>query len=248
MKSNTTHLIFGFHPLAEAINAGREIHKVYIKKGLKNEHFVTLLQKIRENGIPYQYVPVEKMNRLVRGNHQGVIAQLSLIEYKNLEEIIQRTFEDGRDPFIIILDRITDVRNFGAIARTAECAGVDAIIVPEKGSVCITPDAFKTSAGALNRIAVSRSKDLKSTLKFLKESGMKVIAASEEAPDIYFETDLSGPVAILVGSEDSGIDITLKKAADAYVRIPMKGSIESLNVSVAFGIIAYEVLRQRGTS
>ena len=167
LKKSSEQIVFGIHPVAEAINSGKELNKVLIRKGVKGEAFNMLFQKIRDRGIPYQFVPVEKLNRLTRSNHQGVIALLSLIEYKNLEEIIQRTFEEGRDPLILVLDRITDVRNFGAIARTAECAGVDAIIVPERESVTITPDAIKTSAGALNRIAVSRKRDLKEAIKYL---------------------------------------------------------------------------------
>ncbi len=245
LKNKNSNLIFGIHPLAEAINAGRQINKVFIRKGLRSEHFAALFQKIRDYGIPYQYVPVEKLNRLIGGNHQGVVAMLSLIEYKDLEEIIQRTFEEGRDPFIIVLDGITDVRNFGAIARTAECAGIDAIVIPEKGSVAITPDAFKTSAGSLNRISVCRRKDMESTMKYLKESGLKIIAAMESARDIFFHADITGPVALIMGSEGSGIRSTILSLVDSRLHIPMKGSINSLNVSVAFGIIAFEVVRQR---
>ena len=245
MKKKNEQLIFGFHSLAEAIDAGKEINKVFIRKGIQSEQFTALFRKIKEYGIPYQFVPVEKLNRLVNGNHQGVIAQISLIEYKNLEEIIQRTFEEGRDPFIIVLDGITDVRNFGAIARTAECTGVDAIVVPSKGSVSITPDAVKTSAGALNRVVVSRKNDMEATLTYLKESGIKIVAASEHAKENYFSSDLTGPIAILMGAEGSGISKSLLKLVDTSIRIPMKGSVSSLNVSVAFGIIAFEVVRQR---
>lgn len=245
MKDKNTHLIFGYHSLSEAINAGKEINKVFLRKGIKSEQFVGLFQKIRESGIPYQYVPVEKLNSLVKGNHQGVVASLSLIEYKNLEEIIQRTFESGRDPFIVILDGITDIRNFGAIARTAACAGVDTIVIPEKGSVAITADAIKTSAGALNRVAVSRSKNQESTIQYIKESGIKVVAASEKSTKNYFNADLTGPVAILMGAEGRGIKASLLRMTDCELRIPSQDSIDSLNVSVAFGIIAFEVIRQR---
>jgi len=245
LKNKDTQLIFGIHPLAEAVNAGKEINKVFIRKGIQSEQFTALFKKIREYEIPFQFVPVEKLNRLTSGNHQGIIGLVSLIEYKNLEEIIQRTFEEGRDPFIIILDGITDVRNFGAIARTAECAGVDAIVVPSKGSVSITPDAIKTSAGALNRVAVSRINEMESTLKYIKESGIKVVAASESSEENYFTSDLKGPVALLMGSEGSGISSSLMNLADSSICISMKGSINSLNVSVAFGIIAFEIVRQR---
>lgn len=245
MKNKNTHLIFGYHSLSEAINAGKEVNKVFLRRGIKSEQFAGLFQKIRESGIPYQYVPIEKLNSLVKGNHQGVVASLSLIEYKNLEEIIQRTFESGRDPFIVILDGVTDIRNFGAIARTAVCAGVDAIVIPEKGSVAITADAIKTSAGALNRVAVSRSKNQESTIQYIKESGIKVVAASEKSTENYFNADLTGPVAVLMGAEGSGIKASLLRMADCELRIPSQDSIDSLNVSVAFGIIAFEVVRQR---
>jgi 23S rRNA (guanosine2251-2'-O)-methyltransferase len=248
LKDNSLQYVFGIHPVTEAINSGREVNKVYIRKGLKNEPFNELFQKIRELSIPFQFVPNEKLNSLTGRNHQGIIAELSSIEYKNLEEIIQRTYEEGRDPFIIVLDRITDVRNFGAIARTAECAGVDAIVVPEKGSVTVTPDAIKTSAGALNRVAVCRKKDLVETVAYLKESGISIAAATEKARYDYFNTDLRGPVALIMGSEESGISKPLLEISEKLIRIPMAGSIESLNVSVACGIIAFEIVRQRKIS
>lgn len=245
MKDKTTQIIFGIRPVAEAINSGREINKIFIKKGLRSEQFNELFQKIRDFGIPFQFVPSEKLNSMTGGNHQGIVATLSLIEYKSLEEIIQRTYEEGRDPFIIVLDRITDVRNFGAIARTAECAGVDALVVPEKSSVTITPDAIKTSAGALNRVAVCRRKDLLTTINYLQESGITVAAATEKANDAYFNADLHGPIAILMGSEESGISNSLLDVADKLIKIPLAGAIESLNVSVACGVVAFEIIRQR---
>jgi 23S rRNA (guanosine2251-2'-O)-methyltransferase len=248
LKDKATQFVFGIRPVAEAINSGREIDKIFMKKSLRSEQFNELFQKIRELGIPFQFVPVEKLNSMTGGNHQGVIASLALIEYKSLEEIVQRTYEEGRDPFIIVLDRITDVRNFGAIARTAECAGVDALVVPEKSSVTITPDAVKTSAGALNRVAVCRRKDLLTTIRYLQEAGISVVAASEKAQNEYFATDLQGPIAMLMGSEESGISDSLVEIADKLIKIPMAGAIESLNVSVACGVIAFEIIRQRRNS
>jgi 23S rRNA (guanosine2251-2'-O)-methyltransferase len=248
LKEKISQYIFGIRPIAEAISAGREINKVFIRKNLRGGLFAELFQTIREMGIPFQFVPSEKLNNMVRGNHQGIIAQLSLIDYKNLEEVVQRTFEQGRDPLIVILDQITDVRNFGAIARTAECAGVDVIVVPEKNSALITPDAIKTSAGALNRIAVNRKKDLTAAVTYLKESGIEIIAATEKAHDPYYTADLRGPLAIIMGSEEYGITPSLLKLADRKVTIPLAGSIESLNVSVALGIIIFDVLRQRSQS
>lgn len=231
--------------MLEALKAGREINRILFRKGLKNDSFSALFKLARQYNIPFQYVPVEKLNRITNANHQGVIAFLSLIEYKNIEEIVQRTYEDGRDPFVLVLDHITDVRNFGAIARTAECAGVDAIIIPQRGSVSITPDAIKTSAGALNRLAICRSADLVSTTQFLRSSGLSVIAVTEHADHFYYTTNLLGPIALIMGSEQKGISNLLLKHSDSLVKIPMHGRIESLNVGVASGVICFEVVRQR---
>ncbi len=238
-------IVIGHHPVFEAIRAGKEINRILIKSGIKNQQFTELFRLIRQNNIPFQYVPVEKLNKFGT-NHQGVIAFLSLIEYKNLAEIVQRTFEAGRDPFIIVLDHITDVRNFGAIARTAECAGVNAIVVPTKGSVSITPDAIKASSGALNRLAVCRTSDISNTIKFLQESGLKVVAATEKAEKYYYAADLKGPITLLMGSEEKGVSKEILKMTVSKIKIPMEGSIESLNVSVACGILAFEIVRQRG--
>jgi 23S rRNA (guanosine2251-2'-O)-methyltransferase len=245
LRDKSLQYIFGIRPVAEALNSGKEINKIFIKKNLQGDLFNSLFQKIREMGVPFQFVPAEKLNSLIKGNHQGIVASLSLIEYKNLEEIVQRAYEEGRDPFLLILDQITDVRNFGAIARTAECAGIDVIVIPEKNSVTITPDALKTSAGALNRIAVSRKNDLTKAIRYLQESGIVVVAATEKADNYYYTADLRGPLAILMGSEEQGISSALLNMADKKVQIPLEGSIESLNVSVACGVIVFEALRQR---
>lgn len=245
MKKEKDQLIFGIHPLTEAILAGKEINKVLLRQGVKNENFTALFQLIRDRNIPYQFVPVEKLNRITKASNQGVIAFLSLIEYQHIEEVLHSCFEKGRDPFIIILDHLTDVRNFGAIARTAECVGVDAIVIPSNGSVSITPDSIKTSAGALNLIPVCRSENLNTTLKYMQDSGLTVIAATEKAEDFYFSTDLKGPIALVMGSEDSGIDPMILKKADRLIKIPLLGEVKSLNVSVACGVVVYEICRQR---
>lgn len=247
MKKSSTQILFGLHPVAEALNSGKEFNKILFRKGLKGEQFTELFQKVRTTGIPYQFVPVEKLNRITRANHQGVIALLSVIEYKSLEEIVQRTFEEGRDPFILVLDRITDVRNFGAIARTAECAGVDVILVPEREAAAVSPDAVKTSSGALNRVAVARKRDLEEAIRFLKDSGIRILAATEKAKKVYYQADLTGPVALLMGAEDKGISPQLLEMADIQVKIPLQGTIDSLNVSVACGILVFEVIKQRHT-
>jgi len=247
-KKESIQAVYGLHPVAEAIDAGKEINKILLKKGLQGEQFADLFKKIKESAIPYQFVPYDKLNRIIKGNHQGIIALISSVEYSNLDEIVRSTYEKGKDPFIILLDGITDVRNFGAIARTAECAGVNAIVIPEKGSVAVGPDAVRTSAGALNHISVCRTRDLVSSVEYLKGSGIKVLAASEKAADDYFSTDLTGPVAVILGSEEKGISHQLIHIADGLIRIPLLGVIQSLNVSVAAGIISFEIARQRMTS
>lgn len=229
----------------EAIKAGKEIDKIFIQKGLAGDLFRELRIMLSDSGTQFQFVPPEKLNRLVRGNHQGVVAFISQVIYQSIEDILPGIFEKGKVPFLIMLDRVTDVRNMGAIARTAECAGADALIVPEKESAQLNADAVKTSAGALNRIPVCRSKSLKNTLDFLKQSGLTVVAVSEKGVQAPTELDMTAPVCLLMGSEEDGIAPALMKAADALVRIPMMGEIGSLNVSVAAGVVMYEVVRQR---
>jgi 23S rRNA (guanosine2251-2'-O)-methyltransferase len=167
------------------------------------------------------------------------------VQYASLENIIDKTYSEGKEPFLIILDRITDVRNFGAIARTAECAGIDAIVVGEKGNAPITGDAMKTSAGALSHLPVCRESDLKKTLRFLKDNGIQIVACTEKAENSIYQVDLNGPIALILGSEEDGISNQLIKDADYLAKIPMSGNIASLNVSVAAGICIYEVIRQK---
>jgi len=238
-------LLFGIRSVIEAINAGKEIEKVLIRKGLQGELYQELFSLVNNRKIPFQFVPLEKINRITRKNHQGVIAFMSLIEYQSLEALVPGLFESGRTPFILILDQVTDVRNFGSIARTAECAGVDAIVIPDKGAAQINSDAIKTSAGALNRIAVCRSHSLTGTLKFLKESGLIIAAATEKAEQLPYDKVLTGPVALIMGAEDKGISPSLLKIADEWLKIPVNGQIASLNVAVATGVIVYEIIRQR---
>ena len=239
------NLAFGIHPVEEALTSGKEIDKIYIKKGTSNEAIAQLVRTARQRSIPIQHVPVEKLNKIYRGNHQGIIAQLSLIEYKSIEEIVQRTYEEGLDPFIAVLDHITDVRNFGAIARTAECVGINAIVIPDKGAANITPDAIKTSAGALNRLAICRVHDLKDVINYLKNSGVTIIASTEKADEDHFKANLTGPAALIMGSEETGVSQQLLELSDTRIRIPMATNFDSLNVSVAFGIVSYEIMRQR---
>lgn len=240
--------IFGTRAVIEAINNGRTIEKILIKKGLKNELFNQLQVLVKENNIAVQFVPIEKINRITRKNHQGVIALISPIEYSNIEILLPGIFENGKDPLILILDQITDVRNFGAIARSAECAGVDAIIIPEKGMARIGADAMKTSAGALNHIPVCKTNSLIKTIQFLINSGIRIIAASEKANKLYTDANLDSPLAIVMGSEDSGISESISELADEHLKIPVLGKIESLNVSVSAALIIYEAIRQRNYS
>lgn len=238
------NLIFGMHPLLEALEAGREIDKILLKRGLRSEEVSRISTLARERTIPLQIVPEERLTRLTRKQHQGVIAFISEIEYTPLETLIPMLYEAGRSPFVLLLDGLTDVRNFGAIARTAECAGVDALIIPERGSVTVTADAIKTSAGALHRLPVCRVSSIMSAVSLLQASGLKIVAASEKARDVYTETELRLPLGLVLGAEDEGVSEEVLRRADHIVRIPQVGAIGSLNVSVAAGILIYEIVRQ----
>ncbi|MBX2947105.1 MAG: 23S rRNA (guanosine(2251)-2'-O)-methyltransferase RlmB [Cyclobacteriaceae bacterium] len=240
-----TDMIYGTRAVMEAIKAGRQIERILIQKGISNDLIRELLQVIRAKNLSFSYVPQEKLNRLSTKNHQGVICLLSSVEYASLDNIVHAAFSEGREPFLLLLDQITDVRNFGAIARTAECAGIDALVIGEKGNAPITSDAMKTSAGALNHLPVCREKDLKKTITYLRESGITVIACTEKATKLIYEVDIKGPVALIMGSEEDGISDALLRSADELVKIPMKGEIGSLNVSVAAGIAMYEVVRKK---
>jgi 23S rRNA (guanosine2251-2'-O)-methyltransferase len=240
-------MIFGLRPVMEAIDAGREISKVLLRKGLEGDTYHELLVALRKYEIPSQVVPVEKLNRVTRKNHQGVIAFVSPVEYARIENLIPALFEKGENPFVVICEGVTDIRNVGAIARSAECAGAHAILLPAKGSAMISADAVKTAAGALNHNAVCRTDNLKYALIFLKNSGLKIIAATEKARDLYYRTDLTGPAALLLGGEDTGIPDEYLRIADAVVKIPVKGQVSSLNVSAAAAVLMYEMVKQNGT-
>lgn len=237
--------IFGLHAVIEAIEAGRDIDKILVKKDLHSEMAVRLHDLARRYGIPMQRVPIEKLNRITRKNHQGAIALLSAVTYQKLEDIVPQLYEDGIQPFMLVLDGVTDVRNFGGMARTAECCGVNAIVIPERGSVTVNGDAVKTSAGALNYLPVCRERNLYDAVRFLKDNGYQVVAATEKADFNYTRGDYTGPVAIVMGSEDHGISPDILKLCDTRVSIPMFGHIGSLNVGVAAAVVMYEVVRQR---
>tara|TARA_A100001234_G_C12639418_1_gene391364 strand:- start:1865 stop:2605 length:741 start_codon:yes stop_codon:yes gene_type:complete len=237
--------IFGIRPIIEVIKSGKTIDKLFIQKGLHNESFAILWKLVRENRINYKHVPVEKMNRLTKKNHQGVFAFISPIDFYNIEDVIPNLYEEGKSPLILILDRITDVRNFGAIARTAECSNVDCIIVPEQNSAAINSDAMKTSSGALNSIKICRTWNLKMTLQMLKDSGIQIVSCTEKTNNKIYSVNYQIPTAIILGSEENGISNEFLKFSDEKVKIPILGNIESLNVSVACGVILYEIVRQR---
>ncbi|OJU54730.1 MAG: 23S rRNA (guanosine(2251)-2'-O)-methyltransferase RlmB [Bacteroidales bacterium 45-6] len=238
-------MIFGIRAVIEAVEAGKNIDKVIVKRELQGDLFKELQAALKGHEIPVQRVPLERIDRYTRKNHQGVIAFLSAITYDRIEEIVPFLYEQGKDPFILVLDGLTDVRNFGAIARTCEVGGVDAIVIPTRGSVTVNADAVKTSAGALLKIPVCKEPNLTSAIQFLKNSGLKVLAATERAATNYTESEMTGPIALVMGSEESGISNDNLRICDQLVKIPQFGTIGSLNVSVAAGVLIYEVIRQK---
>ncbi len=241
----SNQMVFGIRAVIEAIRAGKEIESVYIQRGLGGGLLNELKDVLHEFNIVAQQVPIEKLNRLTPKNHQGVVAYISPIIYQKVEDIIPQIFEKGEVPLILVLDGITDVRNMGAIARTAECAGVHAIVIPAKGSAQINPDAIKTSAGALYKIPVCRHDNFMQTVRFLQESGLQLVCCTEKTKENIYTPDYTGPTAIVMGSEEDGIRNEIIRIADHLAKIPMFGEIESLNVSVSTGVIIYEALRQR---
>ncbi|MBN1118358.1 MAG: 23S rRNA (guanosine(2251)-2'-O)-methyltransferase RlmB [Bacteroidales bacterium] len=238
-------MLIGLRPVIEAIEAGKNFSKVFIRKGLQGDLFHDCFRLVRQNKIPFQYVPVEKLNSFTRANHQGIVALISTIPYHDITQIIPTLYEEGKVPFILVLDGITDVRNFGAITRSAEAAGVHAILVGAKKAAIVNSDAIKTSAGALNRIPVCREENLESAITYIKNSGITVFGASEKAEDLYFNHSFSGPTAFVMGAEDLGISPAILTKIDYLVKIPMIGVIASLNVSVATGILLFEAAKQR---
>jgi 23S rRNA (guanosine2251-2'-O)-methyltransferase len=243
-KREPEDVVFGVRAVIEAIKADREINRIVIQKGMSKDLFMELKEVLQGKDYNLQFVPIEKLNSVTTANHQGVIAYVSPIEYRNIEQLVDELIEKGEKPSILVLDRITDVRNFGGLARTAECLGVDAILIPAKGSALVTADAIKTSAGALNRIPVCKTNDLKNSLFYLQQLGMRIVACTEKSKIPMYEVNLRGSVAIIMGSEESGITSDLLNLADIKARIPMDGEIASLNVGVATGMVLYEKMRQ----
>ena len=240
-----TQYIYGIHAVLEAIEAGKDIDKIFLSKTLNDETAREISDKARQLRVPVQRVPVQKIDRITRRNHQGVLAMMAAVTYYRVEDLVPQLFDEGENPFIVVLDGVTDVRNFGAVARTCECAGVSAIVIPDRESVSVNADAVKTSAGALNYLPVCREHNLVNAVKLLRDSGFKIVGTSDKSRTRYTHANYTGPVAIVLGAEDKGISPEIMKLCDTQVIIPEFGNINSLNVSVAGGIMIYEVVRQR---
>jgi 23S rRNA (guanosine2251-2'-O)-methyltransferase len=243
---NTPYLIYGKHPVREALLSGKKIEKLLISLDAQQDDLSEIKKLARHQGVTVQMVPVQKLNAITRKAHQGIVAFLSIIQYYKLEDVLMKAYDEGRLPLFLALDHITDVRNFGAIARTAYGAGVDAIVIPAKGSALINSDAMKTSAGALHKIHVCKVKSLSDALDFFRQNGIRIIATGMHAHTYAYQEDFTVPVAIVIGSEDTGISVQLIRKADSVVKIPILSDLESYNVSVSAGMILYEVMRQRG--
>jgi 23S rRNA (guanosine2251-2'-O)-methyltransferase len=243
MKEND--IIFGAHAIIEALKAGKEFNKILIDKTVKNAFTGEIRNLAKELNVIIQYVPTEKINSISRKNHQGFIAFISPVIYHKLADVVVNTYEQGKTPLILVLDRITDVRNFGSIARSCECMGVNAIVVPTRGAALINADAIKTSSGALHTIPVCREENLKEALKFLADSGIQLVGCTEKTEQMIYDIDFAVPTAIVLGSEEDGISPEYLRLCNAKAKIPMIGDIESLNVAVSAGVILYEVRRQR---
>ena len=237
--------IFGIRAVIEAIEAGKEIDKLFVSNDLRGDLVQDMLKRARQAGVVVQKVPMDRINRITRKNHQGVVALMSAVTYYSLDNLVPQLYEEGLLPFMMVLDSLTDVRNFGAIARTAECAGVDALVIPSHGSVSVGADAVKTSAGALLHIPVCRERSTLEAVRLLKDNGFKVIGVTEKTDFNYTQISYTDPVALVMGAEDTGISPAVLRQCDALVSIPMFGKIGSLNVSVAAGVLMYEVVRQR---
>ncbi len=238
------NIVFGIRPVVEAIESHKQIEKLYIKRGAEGQLMNELKDLCMRHHLRWQEVPIEKLNRMTRGNHQGVVAQMAAIDYVTVEDILERVPED-ETPLIVVFDGVTDIRNFGGIARSAECAGAHGLIAPLKNSAPVNADAIKTSAGALNVIPVARVGSIRNTLKTLQMEGFQIVAATEKSRKLLYDADFTKPTAIVMGAEDVGISKEVLKLCDEQLAIPLIGHIESLNVSAAAAIMLFEVVRQR---
>ncbi len=237
--------IFGIRAVMEAVQSGKSLDKVFIQKGLRGQLILELERLLRKEGISASYVPIEKLDRLSKKNHQGIVARVAPVEFQDLDNLVMNAFETGVAPLFLVLDQVSDMRNFGAIVRTAECTGVNGIIISKRGGASISGDTIKTSAGAIFKVPVSKVDHIKDAIYHLQASGIKVIAATEKTDSLLYDLDLKEPCAIIMGSEEKGISPSVLKLVDERAKLPLKGEIGSLNVSVACGAILYEVLRQR---
>lgn len=244
---NKDYQIFGIRAVIEAITAGKTVDKVFVQKGLKGSLFQELQVLLQKEQIMISYVPVEKLNRLTKKNHQGVVANVSPVEYHDFENLVINTIESGVTPLFLVLDHLSDVRNFGAIIRTAECTGVSGIIIPKRGSVSVTADTVKTSAGAVFKVPICKVDNLRDAIYYLQGSGIKTVVATEKTDQQIYDVTMTEPLAIIMGAEDVGVSPALLKLSDEKAKLPMLGDISSLNVSVACGVFLYEVVRQRLT-
>jgi 23S rRNA (guanosine2251-2'-O)-methyltransferase len=239
------HIIFGIRAIVEAITAGKEVDKVFIQKEISGELMKDLMKVMKRNSINFSYVPVEKLNRLTPSNHQGAVASISPIGFMDLEQLIEATLESNKKPLFLILDQLSDARNFGAIIRTAECTGVNGIIVQKSGSAPVNGDTVKTSAGAVFNVPICKVEHIKDAIYLLQANGIKTIAATEKCDQNIYELELNEPLAIIMGSEERGVNPSVLKIVDEKAKLPMFGTIGSLNVSVACGAFLYETVRQR---
>ena len=239
------NLIFGIYPVLEAVRSKKPIDKLYIQKGITNDKIDTILDQIDTDSVSVNYVPTEKLDRLIRSNHQGIVASISPITFTPLETVVEEILESKKDPLFLILDQVSDVRNFGAILRTAECTGVDAVIIQKKGGAPVSGDTVKASAGAIFNLPICKVDHIKDAIFYLQGSGIKTIAATEKTESSVYDVDLTGGLAIIMGSEGKGVSKSVLSLVDQSAALPLLGKINSLNVSVACGVFLYEVVRQR---
>lgn len=243
---NKQQIVYGLRPVIEAIASGQQVERVLLQNGLNSSLLNELRIQMREHDVPFQYVPVERLNKLTTGNHQGVVATIAAVKYRPFVDLMEELAADeNRVPLVVLLDHITDVRNMGAIARTAECAGVDAIVVPDHGSAAMNEDAVKTSSGALLRLPVCRELNLKTVVNLAKQYGLQIVASTEKGALHYREVDFRRPTLLIMGNEETGISPELLKMSDVRAKLPIVGEVQSLNVSVAAGVMVYEALEQR---
>ena len=243
--NNKSDIIYGLRTVIEALRSGQHLERIFIQKNLTGDLYKELMLALHQSDTPISKVPIERINKFTKKNHQGVVALISPIQYHTLEHIVPQLFEEGKNPLLLILDEITDVRNFGAIARTAECLGVNGLVIPVKGGAQVNEDAVKTSAGAFNYLPVCRERSLIEAATYLQESGFNIIACSEKTDNVLADINFTLPTAIIMGSEENGISPQLMELANDIAKVEMHGKIASLNVSVAAGMILYEVQRQR---